>query len=294
MELDQLRYFTAVAELLSFTRAAERCLVAQPSLSQQIIKLEHELGAPLFERLGRTVRLTPAGRTFYEHAVRVLSAAGAARDSLRSADDWKQGPASIGAILTVAPYLLPPVLRTFTRKFPQARLTVREDFTAGIVQAVLAGELDLGIAALPIDEPRLQATPLFTEELLVALPAKHPLAVRRKKLTAADLAEQSFVLLDETHCLGEQVVSFCRDRKFQPTITCRTSQLLSTLSFSTKFILHLYLCCNTSVICCWQPYCIFSLHTMVSNNCVLNTENQSMSYMQNPCHIWRRQGHHIS
>lgn len=227
MELDQLRYFTAVAELLSFTRAAERCLVAQPSLSQQIIKLEHELGAPLFERLGRTVRLTPAGHTFYEHAVRVLSAAGAARDSLRSADDWKQGPASIGAILTVAPYLLPPVLRSFTRKFPQARLTVREDFTAGIVQAVLAGELDLGIAALPIDEPRLQATPLFTEELLVALPAKHPLAVRRKKLTPADLADQSFVLLDETHCLGEQVVSFCRDRKFQPTVTCRTSQLLT-------------------------------------------------------------------
>ncbi len=95
------------------------------------------------------------------------------------------------------------------------------------MHAVVAGELDLGIAALPIDEPRLLVTPLFTEELLVALPAKHPLAARRKKLTPADLADQSFVLLDETHCLGEQVVSFCRDRKFQPTVTCRTAQLLT-------------------------------------------------------------------
>ena len=230
VELDQLRYFTATAEMLNFTRAAERCLVSQPSLSQAIIKLEHELGAALFERLGRNVRLTPAGRTFYEHAMRVLGAANAARDSLRAADQWQRGPASIGAILTVAPYLLPPILRTFTRKFPEAKLTVREDFTAGIVQAVVAGELDLGIAALPIDEPRLVVEPLFTEELFVALPARHPLATKRRKLSTADIIDESFVLLDETHCLGEQVVSFCRDRKFQPTVTCRTAQLLTVQS----------------------------------------------------------------
>src|SRR5262245_54724874 len=110
MEMHQLRYFAAVAELENFTRAAEHCHVSQPSLSQQIIKLEQQLGRPLFERLGRKVRLTDSGRNLYEHAVRILASVHDAQSCLDITNDWKESALSVGAILTVAPYLLPGVL----------------------------------------------------------------------------------------------------------------------------------------------------------------------------------------
>jgi LysR family hydrogen peroxide-inducible transcriptional activator len=224
MELHQLRYFAAVAELRNFTRAAERCHVSQPSLSQQVIKLERELRAPLFERLGRTVQLTDAGHALYERAVRILGAVEEASASVRSDADWMSGEVSLGAIMTVAPYLLPDVVRGFLRQYPQARVTVREDFTAGIVRDCLTGELDVGLVALPIDDERLAVEPLLTEELLLALPARHPWRTR-KRVVPADLADQSFVLLSELHCLGEQIVSYCRARDCRPAVTCQTAQL---------------------------------------------------------------------
>jgi LysR family hydrogen peroxide-inducible transcriptional activator len=224
MELHQLRYFTAVAELESFTRAARHCFVSQPSLSQQIIKLEHELGQPLFERLGRRVRLTPAGRTLYDRAVRILSAVREARASLDVVGDWKEGALSVGAILTVAPYPLPGILKRFRKAFPHAQVTIREDFTSELVRSCLTGELDIAIVALPMDDDRLVVKPLFTESLLLALPATDPgWGVRRP--TLADLARLPFVLLDEMHCLGNQVVRFCQQRDCRPPVACHTAQL---------------------------------------------------------------------
>ncbi len=224
MELHQLRYFAAVAELGNFTRAAERCFVSQPSLSQQIIKLEHQLGCPLFERLGRTVKLTDAGHALYERAVRILSAVDEAAASVPTDADWTAAEVSVGAIMTVAPYLLPAVVGSFLKRFPKARITVREDFTAGIVRDCLTGELDVGIVALPIESDRLTIEPLFTEELLLALPPRHPLR-NKKTLGSADIADQGFVLLKEVHCLGEQIVSYCRQRDCLPAVTCQTAQL---------------------------------------------------------------------
>src|SRR5215472_14451626 len=115
MELHQLRYSVAVAELGHFTRAAERCLVAQPSLSQQIRKLERELGQPLFERLGRVVRLTDAGRTLYEQAVAILASVEEAKRQLADGPDAHGGVVAVGAIPTIAPFLLPPLVSTFQR-----------------------------------------------------------------------------------------------------------------------------------------------------------------------------------
>lgn len=226
MELHQLRYFAAVAEQASFTRAAERCFVSQPSLSQQIINLEKELGQPLIERLGRTVRLTDAGKAFYERAVKILGAVDEARECVQHETGWKEGTLAIGGILTVAPYLLPDLVREFRKRLPEARVSVRENFTAAVVQDCLSGELDLGIVALPIDDERLIVEPLFTEELLLAMPARHPLS-RKRTITPADVAEQPFVLINELHCLGEQIVSFCRSHDCQPVISCQTAQLLT-------------------------------------------------------------------
>lgn len=226
MELHQLRYFTAVADAGSFTRAAERCFVSQPSLSQQIIKLEEELGRPLLERLGRTVKLTDAGRSLYERAVRILAAIEEAKQSARSSDDWMAGQASIGAILTVAPYLLPDFVQRFLADYPQAQLVVREGFTNELVKDCLAGDLDVALAALPIDDNRLRVEPLFSEELLLAAPPNHPV-LAKKRITITDLSELPFVLLDEIHCLGDQIVSFCRQNNCLPVVTCKTAQLLT-------------------------------------------------------------------
>jgi LysR family hydrogen peroxide-inducible transcriptional activator len=226
VEIHQLRYFVSVAEIGSFTRAAQACYVAQPSLSQQIRKLEEELGQALFERLGRRVRLTGAGHILYERAAVILSALAEAQDALRDPTRLREGEIQIAAIPTVAPYLLPQLIRAFTRKFRRAEVTVHEDFTAEIVGHCASGEVDLGIVALPIEDARLTVEPLFSEDLLVAIPPKHALS-RKRRITLEELTRERFVLLSEIHCLGVQVVRFCERQGCTPAVTCRSAQLLT-------------------------------------------------------------------
>jgi LysR family hydrogen peroxide-inducible transcriptional activator len=226
MEFHQLRYFMAVADMGNFTRAAEHCSVSQPSLSQQIAKLEGELGKSLFERLGRKVQLTAAGKAFYGRAAAVLAAVDEARASVEHDADWRASPVTVAAIPTVAPYLLPPLLKSFRKQFPKAPLTVRENFTAEIVKDCLAGDADIGILALPLDEERLSIEPLFSEELLLATPKGHHLTTK-KTVTLDDLSAEPFVLLSEIHCLGEHIVAYCRQHECSPEITCQTAQLLT-------------------------------------------------------------------
>jgi LysR family hydrogen peroxide-inducible transcriptional activator len=226
MELNQLKYFVAVVELGNFTRAAERCHVSQPSLSQQVATLENNLGRMLIERLGRTVRPTDAGRALYPQAVAVLAAVEEARRRVVEAADPARGRLCVGAIPTVAPYLLPPVLRRFLKRFPQAEVTVHEDLTAATVSACMTGELDVGVVALPIHDDHLHVEPLATEELLVTMPPGHPF-LRKRAVTIDDVSREPFVLLSEMHCLGEFVVSFCKQQGCQPVVSCRSAQLLT-------------------------------------------------------------------
>jgi len=229
VELHQLRYFVAVAQTGNFSRAAERCHVSQPSLSQQILKLEHRLGQPLFHRLGRRVVLTDAGRLLLDRASAVLSTVDEAERQLRGGDESDRGRLAVGAIPTIAPYLLPRVLETFMAHCPRAELLVREDVTVQLVQAVVEGELDLAIVALPLADERLQTEPLLSEPLLLALAPGHPLA-RRRRIAIGDLANERFILLNEMHCLGEHVLSFCRANECQPQITCRSAQIATIQS----------------------------------------------------------------
>lgn len=226
MELHQLRYFVAVAELGHFTKAAERCLVAQPSLSQQIGKLEKELGRPLFERLGRAVRLTDAGRALYERAVPILASVEEAKRRVVDPTGEEPGDVAVGAVPTVAPFLLPPLVDAFARRSPGSRLLINEDLTANVVEGCLRGDLDVGILALPVDDPRLHVEPLFAEELRLALPAGHPLASKRR-VTIDDLDGRAFILLSEMHCLGRQIVAFCDQESCRPLVVCRSAQLLT-------------------------------------------------------------------
>jgi LysR family hydrogen peroxide-inducible transcriptional activator len=223
MELHQLRYFVAVARAGNFSRAAELCFVSQPSLSQQIQKLEKRLGHRLFDRLGRKALLTDAGRLLLDRADAILAAVHDAEHRVKDFDQLKGGRLAVGAIPTVAPYVLPAALEGFLRRYPEVEVAVQEDVTQNMVAAAAAGDLDLALVALPIDDERLAVEPLFTEPLMLALPQGHRLA-RRRKVTTADLRDERFILLNEMHCLGDQVLSFCREQGCQ-RIACWSTQL---------------------------------------------------------------------
>ncbi len=228
MELHQLRYFIAVAETGNFTRAAERSFVAQPSLSQQIIKLEGELGHKLFHRLGRKAVLTEAGAVFLERARRILFEVEDAAKELRD-DPTLERTIVVGAIPTLAPFLLPQLLDRAKTAFPFLIVHSYEAFRADIVAAVVAGELDLALTSLPIEDHRLSVEPLFTEPLLLVVGRSHRLA-QQETVTASDLAPETFVLLGNSSSLTAQIQRFCGDHDFQPKIGYRCAQISTVKS----------------------------------------------------------------
>src|ERR1700739_1642837 len=175
MELHQLRYFCAIAETGSFSRAAQQSHVSQPSLSQQILKLENELGVRLFDRLGRTVRLTELGAAFLPRARAVLRDLEAARSDVVERKTSIAGSLCVGVIPTIGPYLLPPVLASFSRKYPQARVTGAEEITPLLLEKLRAGTADLAIVALPLQarNHEFESFPLTAERLYAVLPKRH-------------------------------------------------------------------------------------------------------------------------
>jgi LysR family hydrogen peroxide-inducible transcriptional activator len=230
MELHQLRYFVAVAETGSFTRAAEREGITQPTLSEQILRLEgreHGVGRRLFDRLGRKVVLTDAGHELLGHAQSILAAVGEAERAVRDSADG--GLLRVGAIPTVAPFVLPRAVTRFRKDRPAVRLQLKEDLTERLLADLLAGELDVGLMALPIRDERLHVDALYSEPLVMALPPKHRLA-RKAEVKLADVVEEPFILLDDVHCFGDQVLSFCRRGGLEPRVVCRGEQIVTLLA----------------------------------------------------------------
>jgi LysR family hydrogen peroxide-inducible transcriptional activator len=233
MDIRQLELFVAAAETGSISRAATRCAIAQPSLSQQIRKLEESLGARLFDRLARGVALTDAGQALLPRARAILAQVRDARDNL--SQDITQGRAAlaIGAIPTIAPYLLPPALERLRADFPHAAITVREDLTERLLNALVDHEIDAAILAAPIDHDLITLEPLGAEPLLAVLPARHPLA-SRDRLTPADLRDEPTIILDEMHCLGKQIHDFCAARRLARNTVCTSTQLATVLAFVAR------------------------------------------------------------
>jgi LysR family hydrogen peroxide-inducible transcriptional activator len=224
MEMQQLRYVVAVARAGNFSRAAEQCHVAQPSLSQQIQKLEDELGERLFDRMKREVKLTSHGEVFLRRAIRILEEVDAAKREAADAQDLLRGTLTIGVLPTIAPYLLPAALAEFTKKFRGVEIIVHEDTTTRLLKLAHGYEIDFALVSQPIQDERLEVRQLFTEELLLALPPGHPLA-RKRSVTVADLAGESLIVMKEGHCLGDQVLGFCGRRDVKPKISFRSAQL---------------------------------------------------------------------
>lgn len=224
MEIHQLRYVAAIARAGNFSRAAEQCHVSQPSLSQQILKLEGELGGLLFHRMKREARLTAQGEVFLRRALKILEEVDAAKREASDAQSLLRGQLTIGVLPTIAPYLLPDVLVAFAKKYPGVEIVVHEDTTAGLIKLAQTCEIDFALASLPISQPSMEVRELFTEELRVALPPSHPLT-RKRTLSLADLKNERFIVMKEGHCLGDQVLNFCERREFKPTINFRSAQL---------------------------------------------------------------------
>lgn len=226
MELHQLRYVCAIAETGSFSRAAERCQVAQPSLSQQVLKLEEDLGARLFDRLGRSIRLTEAGRTFLPHARSVLNQIEAARSSVVDHHADNRGSVAVGVIPTVAPYLMPRYTASFAKQYPEAKLRIVEETTPVLVEALRDLTIDLAVLALPLRHKDLEWFPLRTEPLFAALPKGHPRA-GVKLLGLKDLRGETFVMLRDGHCFRDLSISACTHARVTPRIAFESDQFSS-------------------------------------------------------------------
>ncbi len=224
MEIHQLEYFVAIVETGGFSRAAERCDVAQPSLSQQIKKLENEIGEPLFDRLGRKVVLTDVGKLLLPRARKILEELQGIKVDLQSEIRDGHGNLTVGFIPTIAPFVLPGVIRIFSQEFPNAKLEVHEGLTDDLIEKIISAELDVGITSLPIKNKLIRTEELLTEPLLVAASHKYDI-VNRAAIRIKELDELPFIALSEVHCLGEQVQTFCYQQDVDLNIVCHTAQL---------------------------------------------------------------------
>lgn len=229
MELQQLRYFVAVAETGNFTRASERSNVSQPSLSQQILNLEKEVGHKLFHRLGRKAVLTEAGTAFLERARRILF------EVENAAKELSDHPAlgrriTVGAVQTVMPYLITPFIAQCRVSYPNLQVDAREDFRGKLVTAVIEGELDLAVVPRPVKDHRVAIEPLLEEPLLLVVGKDHPIA-SRTEISIGDLAQENFVSLGDSSALAGQIREFFGDQKFQPRIAYRCAQVATLKLF---------------------------------------------------------------
>jgi LysR family cyn operon transcriptional activator len=198
MELRHLRYFLAVANTIHFRRAAAALHVSQPTLSQQIQQLEKELGTPLFDRIGKRIRLTVAGETFRHHAQRVLNELEEAQVALLELDGLKRGKLYVGAVQTLNTYLIPRIIARFATLHPGVFLSV-EELTAGqIEQGLLRGRLNLGISFVSAATEEIGSEPLFEEELVMIVSSRHRLA-GRESLKLKELDGEALVMLPEAY-----------------------------------------------------------------------------------------------
>lgn len=208
MNLRDLRYLIALADLRHFGRAAEACHVSQPTLSTQVRKLEEELGVALVERAPRQVMLTAAGRDIVERARRVLADVEQMRETARRAADPEAGTVRLGIFPTLGPYLLPHVVPGVRARFPRLELLLVEEKTELLLAMLRDGRLDAALLALPLHEDWLECEFLFEEPFMLAVPAGHALAARHD-LRLADLADQHLLLLEDGHCLRDQALEVC-------------------------------------------------------------------------------------
>ncbi|CAM4269917.1 LysR family transcriptional regulator [Bacillus manliponensis] len=227
MDLRQLECFMAVCKELHFTRAAERLNISQPSLSQQIKNLEFAVGTPLFDRIGKKTALTEAGRILLIHSQRIFHEIEQAHSALRDLNGLHRGKLTIGSLLTCVSYLLPPTILDFKRLYPNIELSVFGLRTGEIRNKLLENELDLGIVFFPMKDEEFEETPLFTEELALAVPSNHPFA-NLKEVNMKAIENVPTVLLPKNYFLRNLIDKYCKELEIsiKPTLEMTTMESL--------------------------------------------------------------------
>ena len=209
MELHQLRYFCAVVDAGNFTKAAEQEGITQPSLSQQIRRLEESVGADLFVRQSRSVRLTHAGTLLYPSAQEILKRAKQATQQVRQLETDIRGTLRVGVIPTVLPYLIAPFLPEFSRNFPEVNVILTEDLTNSLVAKVESCDLDLIIVSLPLKHPDIVCSELMRDPLVLVTSPGHKLS-SPESAQSLDLSGERLMLLKEGHCFRENTLTACK------------------------------------------------------------------------------------
>lgn len=208
MTLTDLRYIVALARERHFGRAAEKCNVAQPTLSVAVKKLEDELGVHLFERGVGEVRVTEIGQQIVRQSERVLAEAGRVTELAAAGKDPLAGPLRLGVIYTIAPYLLPPLVPLVKERAPRMPLLISEGFTENLIERLKAGDLDVVVLALPVEEPGLVAQAVYDEAFRALVPAAHPWA-KLKSIAPTQLLDEPLLMLGAGNCFRDQVLDLC-------------------------------------------------------------------------------------
>ena len=212
MTFVQLEYIVAVDTYRHFAIAAGNCFVTQPTLSMQVQKLEEELGLKIFDRSRQPVIPTEAGRAVIEQARRILAEKQQIGEIIQEKKGILTGELRIGIIPTLAPYLLPLFVQTFTAKYPQIKLVVNELMTESVITRLREGRIDVGVLVTPLQENGIREQVLFYEELLVYVSRKNA-AYKKTYMLAQDIDPNKLWLLEEGHCFRSQIVRLCELRK---------------------------------------------------------------------------------
>jgi len=208
MTLTELKYIVAVARERHFGKAADACFVSQPTLSVAVKKLEEELDVKLFERSANEITVTALGEEIVRQAQSVLEQAANIKDIAKRGKDPLAGALKLGVIYTIAPYLLPDLVRQVITHLPQMPLMLQENFTVKLLEMLRTGEIDCAILAEPFPDAGLAVAPLYDEPFFAAVPSQHPLA-KLSSVTTEALKSETMLLLGSGHCFRDHVLEVC-------------------------------------------------------------------------------------
>lgn len=292
MNIRDLEYLVSVASLGNFGKAADACFVSQPALSIQIKKLEAHLGVQLFERTNKSVRLTSIGDDIVAQARQILHEVDNLCELAKNASNPLVGSIRIGIFPTISAYLLHRIMPMLTQSLPQVSFYLVEEKTQYLLAQIRTGELDAAILSLPIDEKGLIVHDLFDEEFLLAVPHKHPLA-QKMSIKKDILDQEALLLLDEGHCMRDQVIDFCNKIDQNNRLTVRATSL-ETLRYMVMSGIGLTLMPRLSTEQCnlvtYIPFCepkpvrtiVLVYRTVSSKKILLQAIERDIKEIMNP------------
>ncbi|KPV59129.1 transcriptional regulator [Paenibacillus sp. A3] len=230
MELRQLQYALQIAIEKNFSRAAEKLHIAQPSLSQQLSKLEKELGVLLFQRTTNSVEVTYAGTRFVEKAQKILDMVEQLKQEMEDISQMRKGKLVVGSLPITGAHVLPLVLPVFQERYPEIDIVLVEETTSNLEQLTANGQADISLLSLPLIDDSLDYEPIIEEEIVLAVPPQHPLAARlaeggSKTVDIEELQEEPFIALKRGQGFRQIAIELCNDAGFSPNIVFESSNI---------------------------------------------------------------------